>query len=307
MIKNIIICFLIANMAVIVPLCAQQVEDTTYSPSIRSPRYEYGTGPVIMIDAAHFNFHTKEGRFKPFATLLERDGYQVKSLHSKISAAALQECSILVLSNALSELNSQRWYRPVLSAFTPEEIRVIKDWVASGGSLFLIADHMPFAGAASDLASVFGFRFTDGFAMLPGSNTPAFFSYDDQSLHHTLVTPGHPSFEAVDSIVTFTGQAFEIPGDATPVLTFGEGWVNLLPDTAWVFDETTKTESIGGWSQGAYKVTGKGKIYVSGEAAMFSAQLAGPNQIKMGMNAPYASHNYQLLLNIIHWLDDVAD
>ena len=40
-----------------------------------------------------------------------------------------------------------------------------------------------------------------------------------------------------------------------------------------------------------------------GEAAMFSAQLAGPNKIRVGMNSDYAGENYKLLLNIIHWLD----
>jgi hypothetical protein len=40
-----------------------------------------------------------------------------------------------------------------------------------------------------------------------------------------------------------------------------------------------------------------------GEAAMFSAQIAGPNRIRFGMSMEDASENYQLLLNIIHWLD----
>jgi hypothetical protein len=44
-----------------------------------------------------------------------------------------------------------------------------------------------------------------------------------------------------------------------------------------------------------------------GEAAMFTAQLAGPQQTKAGMNSDYAEQNYQLLLNIIHWLDGKPD
>jgi hypothetical protein len=47
----------------------------------------------------------------------------------------------------------------------------------------------------------------------------------------------------------------------------------------------------------------KGRVVMSGEAAMFTAQLAGPQQFPAGMNAPYARNNYRLLLNIIHWLD----
>ena len=36
-------------------------------------------------------------------------------------------------------------------------------------------------------------------------------------------------------------------------------------------------------------------------AAMFSTQIS--DQKKMGMNNEAAPENYQLLLNIIHWLD----
>jgi hypothetical protein len=46
---------------------------------------------------------------------------------------------------------------------------------------------------------------------------------------------------------------------------------------------------------------GKGRLAVFGEAGMFSAQLAGPRQ-RMGMNAPGAEQNHQLLLNVMHWL-----
>jgi hypothetical protein len=41
-----------------------------------------------------------------------------------------------------------------------------------------------------------------------------------------------------------------------------------------------------------------------GEAAMLSAQLAGPNQMKFGMNRP-GIDNRQLALNIVHWLSGV--
>jgi hypothetical protein len=49
----------------------------------------------------------------------------------------------------------------------------------------------------------------------------------------------------------------------------------------------------------------KGSVAVFGEAAMFSAQLAGPTKQKSGMNAPGAEQNHQLLLNVIHWLTRV--
>jgi hypothetical protein len=39
-----------------------------------------------------------------------------------------------------------------------------------------------------------------------------------------------------------------------------------------------------------------------GEAAMFSAQVAGREKRPMGMNAPMAEQNSQFALNTLHWL-----
>ena len=39
-----------------------------------------------------------------------------------------------------------------------------------------------------------------------------------------------------------------------------------------------------------------------GEAAMFSAQVTGPERRPMGMNAPGAEQNAQFVLNVMHWL-----
>jgi hypothetical protein len=79
----------------------------------------------------------------------------------------------------------------------------------------------------------------------------------------------------------------------------------LLPDTAWVFNKNTTVINIGGYSQAAFKTYGNGKVVAGGEAAMFTAQLAGPQSYRAGMNSPEAKENYQLLLNIIHWLDGI--
>jgi len=54
---------------------SQQVADTTYNPPISNPEYDFGIGPIIFIDEGHNNFHTKNGQFKAFSNLLERDGY----------------------------------------------------------------------------------------------------------------------------------------------------------------------------------------------------------------------------------------
>ncbi|MBE0679660.1 MAG: DUF4350 domain-containing protein [Bacteroidales bacterium] len=281
----------------------QQVPDTAYKPYIAHPAYTTGNGPLICIDEGHNNFHTRSDRYLPFALLLERDGYTTEGYTGKFDAERLSKCRILVISNALNETNVTRWYKPVLPAFTPAETETIKQWVEAGGSLFLIADHMPMGGAGAEMAAAFGFGFTDGFALDTAQAGPALFCRADGTLADNILTKGHSADERVDSIYSFTGQAFTIPVNATPVLTFGDKYLLLLSDTAWVFNDKTIFKPIGGWSQLAFMEYGKGRVVMSGEAAMFTAQLAGPQQYRAGMNSPFAGRNYRLLLNIIRWLD----
>lgn len=284
-------------------LCAQQIADTAYHPVIPNPEYPVGKGPVVYIDEGHFNFHTINGRYSAFANLLERDGYRVSGNKGVFTENRLSEGKILVISNALNEANVRNWFLPTPSAFTKEEIEAVRKWVAEGGSLFLIADHMPFAGAATDLAAAFGFTFTNGFALDTLSGGPAFFNLQDGTLAESILTRGRNQDESVKQIASFTGQAFRIPPDASPVLIFNEKYINRMPDTAWVFTNKTPQYNVKGYSQGAYKKYGKGKVVAFGEAAMFSAQLASAEKRKMGMNSDQAPENYKLLLNIIHWLD----
>lgn len=288
-------------------LFSQQVPDTNFKPNISHPAYASGEGPIVYIDAGHLNFHSRQGRYRVFADLLESDGYQIIDYPGKFEKEELEKGKILVISNALSE-NVEDWVIPNPSAFSKTEIAVLKQWVKEGGSLFLIADHMPFADASKDLAVEFGFEFTNGFVFdsrtdWRKSRSPSIFRLQNHSLIESLLTSGRDSSERVEQVASFTGQAFQIPEDAQSILNFDEHYINLIPDTSWVFDETTQEINASGWSQGAYKTYGEGRVVVFGEAGMFTAQLAGPNKIKMGMNHELASHNYQLLLNIIHWLD----
>jgi hypothetical protein len=299
--KRIVLVFLLYLLTTV--LFSQQEADKSYSPVINDPMYEPGHGPVIFIDEGHYNFHTKNGRYQPFARLLERDGYLVRSYEGTLKANHLQQGKILVISNALNVRNVNDWFLPNPSAFTTAEIEEVRNWVNDGGSLFLIADHMPMAGAAQELAAAFEFEFTNGFVMDTSSRGPISFKLADSTLISSRITRGRNSRENVECVVSFTGQAFNIPDAATPILIFGTGQLNLLPDTAWVFKKDTPGMDARGMSQGAFRRYGRGRVVAFGEAAMFTAQLAGSTKQKMGMNNPLASQNFQLLLNIIHWLD----
>lgn len=305
--RNIRRTLLITFLMVLGKTFSQQIADNSFTPNISKPEYHKGTGPTVFIDEGHYNFHTKNGRYKAFSNLLKRDGYVIQKYKGAFTKKQLSEGKILVISNALHKSNLTNWNLPNPSAFTKNEIQEVKQWVQEGGSLFLIADHMPMAGAAKELAAAFEFEFTNGFVMDTLIKGPAYFSRKERTLIENTITNGRNTTEKVEQIATFTGQAFKIPADATPILIFSEQYINLLPDTVWVFNKTTPKYNVKGWSQGAYKKYGKGRIVSFGEAAMFTAQLAGPEKRKMGMNRDDAKENYKLLLNIIHWLDKKFD
>jgi hypothetical protein len=122
----------------------------------------------VLVDEAHFNFHTAGERYRAFAELLRSDGYVVEPSNRKFTREALGGGRLLVIANALAERNgSGNWTLPTPSAFTDEEIAAVKQWVEGGGSLLLIADHMPFPGAAEKLAAAFDVTLNNGFAVTP--------------------------------------------------------------------------------------------------------------------------------------------
>ncbi|HJP86757.1 MAG TPA: DUF4350 domain-containing protein [Gemmatimonadaceae bacterium] len=287
-------------------LNAQQVADTVFQPAIGTPAFAAGNGPLVLIDEAHHNFHTAEGRYSPFAALLRRDGYVVRGEKSSFDAKALRSASVLVIANALAARNERDWTVPTPSAFSPAEIRAVHDWVEGGGSLLLIADHLPFGGAAADLAAGFGVRFSNGF-VLDSSITQGLIRMRraDGTLASHAITNGRNAAERIDSVTTFTGQGFQLGADGSPLFTIPRGWVLYLPDTAWRFSAATKREPAGGLLQGAVLHVGKGRVAVFGEAAMFSAQVAGPARRPMGFNSPEAAQNAQFVLNVMHWLTGV--
>ncbi len=290
----------------VVPLLAQQVADTSFVLPVQRPAFVAGAGPVVVVDEAHYNFHTADGRYRPFADLLRRDGYVVGGSREAFTAASLRGVQILVIANALAERNLTDWSLPTPSAFTADEIAAVRDWVQGGGALLLIADHMPFGGAATDLAAAFGARYSNAFAFNGGPGRGLLvFRRSDGSLRAHPITDGRAASEHLDSVATFTGQAFTADGDA--LLVVGPAVISLLPQRAWEFTRDTPHESAAGRLQGSVRRFGAGRVAFFGEAAMFSAQLAGPARAPMGMNAPVAGQNAQFVLNIMHWLSGLLD
>src|SRR5262249_36124675 len=186
------------------------------------------------------------------------------------------------------------------SAFTEDECNAVQEWVKSGGALLLIADHAAFGGAAQSLSSRFGVVMSKSFTFAtsnspPGNPSVLIFSRDNTLLTKRSITEGPDKNEQLNVVESFTGQSVKGPEDSVAILK--------LSDTAKDTPNRDANESVSaaGRAQAIALKFGKGRVVVQGEAAMVSAQIAGQEKTKMGMNVP-GNDNKQYTLNLMHWL-----
>ncbi|MEM7513624.1 MAG: hypothetical protein AAF388_22035 [Bacteroidota bacterium] len=282
-------------MVISVKVYSQQVADQEILIEVINPTYKAGEGPVVGIDAGHFNFHTLEERFNAFGRLALADGYQAVSV-PKFSEKELAKLDILVISNPIHPDNEEGWKRPIFSAFTEEEIQLVAKWVKDGGALLLIADHMPFGGAAINLGKAFGVEYEDCFVMKQERTwPPEVYTKGNGTLLDSPVT------EDIDSLVAFTGSALKLPENAIPIAHFQSDQTVLLPEEAWEFDSLTVVKPVDEFLFGGILEFGEGRAAFFTEAAMFTAQVSVDKR-KMGFNNPYATQNEDFILNVLRWL-----
>lgn len=287
----------------------QQLTDPDFRPEVAVPAYA-ADGPVIVVDEAHDNFHTADGRYAPFAALLRADGYRVKGGTAAFDAGGLEGAEVLVIANAGPSEGG--------SAFTASEIEAVEAWVRGGGRLLLIADHAPFGVAAADLAARFGVGMGQGWTFEPADNengltTQLVYSRENGRLGDHAITRGRAPDEAVATVTAFTGQSLIAPEGATVLMRLGpQAWEAATPQDAPAVARAIHTgrsdnpavHSAAGRAQGLAFTHGEGRVVVLGEAGMLSAQLVrfddGRPDMRFGMNV--ATGNPQFGLNILHWL-----
>jgi hypothetical protein len=285
---------------------AQAVNDPEADTHVLHPAFAQNGGPVIAVDSGHNNYHTIEGRYEPFASLLRNDGFRVVDFKPLFTSDSLSPLKVLVISNALPAALVKDLKVPASSAFSPAEIDALKAWVMGGGSLLLIADHQPFAGSARDLALAFGFQFEDGVvARDPLGGSADIFTIADGTLRRDVVTRGRNKSEGVTALRTFTGSAFRAPPAARPIIVFPSGY--KIHQCGLPCPVGVPEHDATGYLQGAVMVFGKGRIAIFGEAAMFSAQVirSYKPQFHFGFGAKGAEQNKQFTLNLMRWLAGV--
>ena len=277
---------------------AQQLPDTEFDTSVENPAYTR-SGPRVMFDEAHHNFHTADGRYKPFVDLLMSDGYQVIRNRKPFTKASLSGFKVLVIANALGAEDMEDEGSDQ-SAFTEDEITAVHDWVKGGGALLLIADHAPFGSAAAALGTKLGVDMSKGYTFDAANALQGIASFLVFSRENKLLGP-HPIFEGrnekerVNRVLSFTGQSLKGPEDSALILKLGD-----TAQDSPNHEQKNMVAATGRAQALAFKV-GKGRVVVHGEAAMLSAQIAGQEKFKMGMNFE-GYDNKQYALNLMHWL-----
>jgi hypothetical protein len=293
------ICVLLLVLAV--SALAQQQPDLEFNVSVENPAYSKN-GPRVMFDEAHHNFHTMEGRYKPFVDLIFNDGYRVVRSRRPFSKQWLASFKVLVIANALGaeDMDDAGSDQP---AFNEEEIQAVYDWVKGGGALLLIADHAPFGSAAASLSMKLGVDMSKGFTIdaanaVAGNPSLLIFSRENKLLASHPITEGRNEKERINRVLSFTGQSLKGPEDGYTILKLSDA-AQDAPDR-----ESKALVSAAGRAQAVAFKLGKGRVVIHGEAAMLSAQVAGPEKSKMGMNVD-GYDNKQYTLNLMHWLTGV--
>lgn len=285
-----------------------QEVDPGYHPTVAQAAYDAEQHPLVLVDEAHHESYTLAGRYRPFAELLTKDGYQVKPNRKpfdKESLAAELGASVLVIADPLGSgaggTGGAGGTAAGHPAFTAAECDAVYQWVQAGGALLLVADPAPAGRAAAILAKRFGVEMSQGETFDPehsgAAGTPTAwipFSRRNKLLADHPITQGRNESERIETVVTFHGQSLQGP----------EGSAAFLPLGAAARDQHVDEGidlSAAGRAQGIAFELGKGRVVVLADASMTTAQQLGGGALKVGMNRP-DNDDRQLLLNVLHWL-----
>jgi hypothetical protein len=283
---------------------AQHLADPEFNSTVPKPAYQK-SGPRVMFDEAHFNYHTMTDRYKPFVDLLANDGYRVVRNRDPFTKKSLSTFKVVVIVNPLGgDIDDAEAEKP---AFTPEEIALLHEWVKDGGSLLLAVDVGPFAKSAETLAAQFGVEMTGKLVKDPanaesqGRADLIVFSTDNKLLLGHPITQGRSGEDALKRVIGFSGQALKGPDNAVGFLKLADSAVEVDDEAAGANGETKKN-TVAGRSEGVAFKVGSGRVVVLGDAEMLTALLGEPPEKEpIGMNHA-GSDNKQFTLNLVHWL-----
>ncbi|HEX8316764.1 ABC transporter permease [Longimicrobium sp.] len=259
---------------------------------------EVATRPTtILVDEAHGNRHglgnaAEPGTLRWIVQPAEEARIQVYGLYVAVRPQALADVQLLVVAGATTDLDGK-------GAFSDAEIRTVQEWVRAGGSLLLLTDHEPFAGRVRRLAEAFGVRSSLDVLADPAHGDPR-----APNKVRTVFGAGgvplgaHPVTTGVGRVITYGGQALARPDPGTTVLLPLAPSARLL--TGRPLFPGVPRERQGQLLAFPY---GRGRVVVSGETALFTAQRKRSDGTIFGVGDA-GTDNARLALNVFSWLLD---
>jgi hypothetical protein len=278
----------LAALVVAAPLCAQQVADPNFDARVDKPAF-VTIHPKVLFDEGHHNVHKSELTYKAFVALLRNDGCVVDVNGGALTADRLRGYRLLVIAGALGapladQANAQT------PAFTEGEVKAVREWVRRGGGLLLLTDHEPVASSEESLVRAFGVTpmkevvVDEDHRFEPYVATNVLASVDNGLLAR------HPITHGIERVAVFGGQSLVFPESAAVLIGVSRR------------ARARSGGTLGNGQAGALRF-GRGRVVITGDMGMLSAQLITENGVtgKWGMNVP-GIDNRRLVLNVTRWL-----
>lgn len=253
---------------------ASQFPDPNFNTKIERPAYAK-KHPRVSFDEAHFNVHTTTTGYKAFAEMMTNDGYRITPNKDKFNRTMLKNFQVVVIVNALGAANADD-ADAAKPAFPDEEGDAVRDWVRVGVALLLVTDHAPAASAAENLANCFEVGTSKNFATdhsnyftRTGWAGNLVFSREKKLLaaEHPIIN-GRDAAERINQVLTFGGQSLKGPTNGTAFLKLSD-----TAKTLFTYPARRVEISAANRAQGIALAYGKGRVVVTGEAGILSAQI----------------------------------
>jgi hypothetical protein len=261
------------------PEPAQQQTDLDYRAPLDAFAGAARGGGAIVIDEAHGNRHglgsvDEPGTLRWLAGPAQSAELPLRPSAARLRRQTLRGVRLLILGSASQP-------------FTPEEVDAVTAWVEGGGSLLLLTDHEPFASPASGLASRFGVRFSRETLRPDRGSQGARIRFDRKAGG----VGRHEMARGADRVVTYGGQALWRTNPQT---------IRLLPLPRVMFGEAGQRIDTSGAAQLMAFPFGRGRVVMSGEAGLFTAQRDADGS-RIGV-ADSGTDNERLVLGAVRWL-----
>lgn len=267
---------------------AQQIPDPDFDTLVARPALS-SDRPKLLFDEAHHNVHRAGTTYRAFAQLVRNDGARLAVNHAKFTRRSLAGYRVLVIAGPLGGAREDKKHAAA-AAFTPGEIEAVRRWVGRGGGLFLLTDHDPVASASAGLVAAFG--------VIPSRAVVLDSAHRLENMYPSNILATRDGGLLRPSPVTCGVRR---------VLVFGGQSLSFQPNSVviGIGPSARKEEGgspVGNGQMGAFRY-GRGRVVITGDMGMLSAQLVVDGDLKTpwGMNWP-GIDNRQLLLNSLRWL-----